>query len=118
MSEIIVHEPLASTIRQEAEAEGIGVERLLDAALRHYRFESQRKKINNEAAWWRALPASARTPFAGEFVAIHNQQVVDHDQDEESLRKRVRARYGKTAVLVTPADGPRELRVVSTRLTP
>ena len=115
MSELVVHEPLASTIRQEAEAEGIGVERLLDAALRHYRFEAQRKKIVGEAEWWRALPAETRAPFAGEYVAIHSKQVVDHDRDEESLRKRVRAKYGKTAVLVTPAEGPRELRLVGTR---
>jgi len=37
MSEIVVHEPLASAIRQEAEAEGIGVEILLDTALHHER---------------------------------------------------------------------------------
>ncbi len=118
MSEIVVHEPLASYIRQEAEAEGIGVESLLDPALRHYRFEAQRKKINSEAEWWRTLPADARAPYAGEFVAIHNRQIVDHGSDEESLRQRVRARYGKTAVLVTPAEGQRELHVVSTRLAP
>ncbi len=116
MSEIVVHEPLASTIRQEAEAEGIGVESLLDAALRHYRFEAQRKKINSEAEWWRTLPADARAMYAGEFVAIHNRQVVDHDRDEESLRTRVRVKYGKTAVLITPAERQRELRVISTRL--
>ena len=116
MSELVVHEPLASTIRQEAEAEGIGVESLLHAALRHYRFEAQRKKIAGEAEWWRTLPPETSTPFAGEFVAIHNKQVVDHDRDEESLRKRIRAKYGKIAVLITPADGPRELHVVSTHL--
>lgn len=116
MSEIVVHEPLASYIRQEAEAEGIGVESLLDAALRHYRFEAQRKKINSEAEWWRALPAEARAPYAGESVAVHNRQVVDHDHDEEALRKRVRIKYGKTAILITPAEGPRELRIISTRL--
>jgi hypothetical protein len=117
MSEIVVREPLASQIRQEAEAEGVGVESLLDAALRHYRFEAQRKKINVEAEWWRTRPAKARAHYAGEFVAIHDKQVVDHDPDEESLRKRVRARYGKTAILITPAEGQRELRLVSTRLT-
>lgn len=116
MSELVVREPLASTIRQEAEAEGIGVESLLDAALRHYRFEAQRRKIAGEAEWWRARPTEVRTPYADEFVAVHNRQVVDHDRDEESLRKRVRAKYGRTAILITPARGPRELRLVSTRL--
>jgi len=117
MSEIVLREPLASQIRQEAESEGIGIESLIEAALRHYRFEAQRKKINSESEWWRAAPPEIRAAYAGEFVAIHNKQVVDHDQDEETLRKRVRARYGKIAVLLTPAEGQRQLRIVSTRLT-
>ena len=116
MSEIIVSEPLASQIRQEAETEGVGVESLIEAALRHYRFEAQRKKINGEAEWWRTVTPQVRARYAGEFVAVHNKQVVDHDKDEEALRKRIRTRYGKTAVLLTPAEGQRELRIVSTRL--
>jgi hypothetical protein len=116
MSELVVREPLASTIRQEAEAEGIGVESLHDAALRHYRFEAQRKKINGESEWWRAALPQVRAQYAGEYVAVHNRQVIDHDPDEETLRRRVRAKYGKTAVLLTPAEGRRTLRIVSTRL--
>ncbi len=116
MGEIVVREPLASYIRQGAEAEGIGVENLLDAALHHYRCEAQRKKINGEAEWWRAVSPEIRANYAKEFVAIHNRQVIDHDRDEDALRKRIRARYGKVAVLLTPAEGQRELRIVSTRL--
>jgi len=51
-------------------------------------------------------------------VAIHLHAVVDHDKSEEALRKRIRAKYGKTAVLIAPSHGRRELRIVSTRLTP
>ena len=117
MGDIVLSEPLASQIRREAEAQGVPVEQFLEAALRHYRFEAQRTKINAEAQWWRAAPPELRAQYAGEFVAVHNQQVVDHDRDEENLRRRVRARYGKTAVLLTPAEGRRELRIVSTRLS-
>jgi len=117
MSDIVLGEPLASQIRREAEAQGIPVEKLIEAALRRYRFEAQRAKINAEALWWRTAPADTQAQYAGEFVAVHNQQVVDHDRDEESLRQRIRARYGKTAILLTPAEGRRELRIVSTRLS-
>ena len=117
MSEIVLGEPLASQIRREAETQGLAVEELIEAALRHYRFQAQRAKINAEAQWWRAAPSETRARYAGEFVAIHDRQVVDHDHDEESLRKRIRAKYGKTAVLLTPAEGRRELRIVSTRLS-
>jgi hypothetical protein len=42
---------------------------------------------------------------------------VDHDPDEGVLRHRIRARFGKLAVLISPSEGRREWRMVSTRLT-
>ena len=117
MSEIVLHEPLASQIKQEAEAEGIGVESLIESALRHYRFQLQRKKIDAESEWWQAATPEVRARYATEFVAIHHQQVVDHDRDEEALRKRIRAKYGKTPILISLAEGRRELRIVSTHLS-
>lgn len=116
MSEIVLHEPLASQLQQQAEAEGVKVESLVESALRHYRFQSQRKKIDAESRWWQGVASDMRAQYAEEFVAIHHQSVIDHDRDEEALRKRVRSKYGKTAVLITPAAGRRELRVVSTNL--
>jgi hypothetical protein len=116
MSEIVLREPLASRLRQEAEARGVDVESLIDSALRHYRFQSQRDKLNVESEWWRTAPPEFRARYAGEFVAIHEKSIVDHDADEESLRKRIRAKYGKIPVLVTPAEGRRNLRIVNTRL--
>ncbi|MEK7278750.1 MAG: DUF5678 domain-containing protein, partial [Chloroflexota bacterium] len=67
-------------------------------------FQAQRKKIDAEAEWWRAVSPETRARYSGEFVAIHNRQVVDHDRDEDKLRKRIRAKFGKTAVLLTPAE--------------
>jgi hypothetical protein len=115
MSDIVLHEPLASYIRDEAQAQGVEVEQLISAALRRYRFQMQEDKIKAESAWWQSLPLEARAGFAGAFVAIHGQEVVDHDPDEEALRKRIRKRFGKTAVLITPAEGRREFHIVSTR---
>lgn len=116
MSELVVHEPLASEIRDAARAEGMDAESLLAAALRHYRFQAQRNKVDDESRWWRDAPGEMRAKYAGEHVAIHSHAVVDHDRDEDVLRRRIRAHYGKTAVLITRADGPGELRFVSTRL--
>jgi hypothetical protein len=116
MGELIVSEPLASQIRREAEAQGTTVEALLETALRHARFEAQRRKIQAESAWWRSLPAEARARYAGQFVAVHNQAVIDYDRDEETLRKRIRAKYAKTPILLTPAERRREYRIVSTHL--
>ncbi|MEW5870788.1 MAG: DUF5678 domain-containing protein [Chloroflexota bacterium] len=115
MSDLILSEPLASQIRREAAAQGVNADTLIEEALRHYRFKVQKEKIRAESAWWQSCPPETRAGYGDEYVAIHNQQVIDHDSDEETLRKRIRARYGKTAVLITPAAGQPELRMISTR---
>jgi hypothetical protein len=116
MAEIVLGEPLASQIRDVAEAEGVPVESLIGAALRHYTFQAQRTKLDAEARWWWAASPEQRSAYAGQYVAVHRQEVVDHDRDEAALRGRVRARFGKVAVLISPAEGRREWRMVSTRL--
>ncbi|MBI5566973.1 MAG: hypothetical protein HY870_18895 [Chloroflexi bacterium] len=116
MGEIVLHEPLASQLRHEAEAEGLPVEHLIEAALRQYRFQAQRKKLTAEAAWWQSVGPEMQAQFTGEFVAVHQRAVIDHDGDETALRQRVRARFPKTAVLIAPAQGRRELRMISSML--
>ena len=117
MSDLIVKEPLASQLRQQAEAQGMTPEEFLEAAMRRARFEANRRAIEDESAWWRGAAPSLRAQYAGEFVAVHNHSVVDHDPDEEVLRKRIRDRFGYIPILLTPAEGQREYRIVSTRLT-
>jgi hypothetical protein len=38
--------------------------------------------------------------FDGEFVAIYQQRIVDHDKDIASLMKRIRKKYPLSQVLV------------------
>ena len=116
MGEILLSEPLASAIRRDAETEGLTVEAFLESALRHYRFEAQRRKIASESSWWWSVEPEVRSRYAGEFVAIHEHAVVDHDRDEEAMRRRIRSQYSKAAILITPAEYRRSLRLVSTRL--
>jgi hypothetical protein len=115
MSEIVLGEPLASQIRETAQAHGIPVENLIEAALRQFRFQSQQAKLNAEAEWWDGVPSAKKQTYAGGYVAVHHREVVDHDSDEEALRRRVRVRFGKVAVLISPAEGRRVWRMVSTR---
>jgi len=38
--------------------------------------------------------------FDGEFVAVHEQRVVDHDRDVSALMKRIEAKYSADRVFV------------------
>lgn len=40
--------------------------------------------------------------YAGEYIAMHNGDVVDHDVDRIALRKRIRKSFGNQSVFVTP----------------
>lgn len=111
-----VSEELAGVIKEEATTRGMSVEEFLRSAIKRERTLATRQKMEQDQTWWLALPLSKRVKYEGEFVAVHNQKLIDHDKDEETLYKRVRKKYGKTSVLVMPAEGPREIRVYSPRI--
>lgn len=116
MTNLQVSDKLAEEIRKEAEARGLPVEAFLRSAVRRERTLADRRKIEQEQEWWLKQPLSERAKYEGEYVAVHNQTLVDHDQDESALHNRIRAKYGKTPVLIMPAEGPREIRILSPRL--
>jgi hypothetical protein len=42
--------------------------------------------------------------YAGQHVAIHEGQLVDHDEDAMALVQRVSERFGRTPILITRVD--------------
>lgn len=116
MSSLSISDQLMREIQSEATMRGMVVEDFLRAVLRRERTLADRRKIEQEQEWWLTRPLNERAAYAGKFVAVHNQTVVDSDKDEDALYQRVRAKFGKTAVLIIPAEGPREIRIFSPRL--
>ncbi len=116
MAVLQVSEDLVNTIREEATIRGLTIESFLHGAVARERTLSDRRKIEREQGWWLSLPLSERAKYQGEYVAVHNSQLVDHDLDKIALYKRVRARYGNTAVLIMPAEGPQEIVLRSPRI--
>jgi hypothetical protein len=77
------------------------------AAMETFDQPAQEQRHNHlaaeQAAWSARLPEE-RKPYLGEFVAVREGQVVDHDADQRALYLRARARFGHTLVLVIPAE--------------
>ena len=117
MSTLEVSEELARVIRKEADARGVPLEDFLRSAIRRKRTIADCEALAREQAWWRDVPTEVRSHYAGEFVAIHMQQVVDHDRDDAVLYRRVRERFGATPVLLIPAEGPQDIVIRSPRLS-
>jgi hypothetical protein len=110
-----ISEELADEIKKEAQARGKSVEDFLKSAIQRQRSFGDRQKIETEQEWWMNRPLSKRAKYEGEYVAIHNKQLVDHDKNEVAFYLRVREKFGNTAVLIIPAEGPRDVHICSLR---
>ncbi len=109
-------EKLASDIQWEAELQGLQVEQLLTKALRYQQQLYRSQRLKDELSWYEFQPLDYRAQFVGEFVAVYNHAVVDHDSDRHTLNQRISEEYGPIPILVIPAEGPREIRVYSPKV--
>jgi len=75
-----------------------------------------RRKIEQEQEWWLNLPAEERAKYNGEFIAVRDRRLIDHDTDAGVLYRRIRAKYGNEPVLLMPAEGPKEIQIYSSVL--
>ncbi len=74
--------------------------------------------IEREEAAFRRLHPDLRRDYPGQFVAIHDESVVDHDDDQVALFLRVRERFPGQFVWVAPVqESPEEMyRIYSPKL--
>ena len=113
LSEPTVQITLRPDVREElernAEQADKSIDDLINEAIEEYFYARQIEKLNNEIAAYEQMHGDLWQQFAGQWVAIHHQKLVDHDADDVALYRRVRARYGRTSVLIrrvgkTPVD--------------
>jgi len=76
----------------------------------------QRQLLTEQKAWF-AQPTEAKLRYQGEFVAVRDGSVVDHDPDHRSLYLRVRERFGQQPIPILRASQSalREFSFRSTR---
>ena len=72
-----------------------------EAYPRPYYSPQHAQMLQEEVAFDAMLPELLGR-YPNEFVAMAQQQVVDHDQDEIALANRVHTRYPDTLILIRP----------------
>lgn len=114
---VLVADQVFAELVPIAEEENKEISELVNEALRKYLWEARERKIERETEAYRTLHAELKQRFSGEYVAIHDGELVDHDADRRALSRRVRQKYGNAAVLITPVeDEPeREFLILSPR---
>ncbi len=93
---------LADQLQNEAARRHTSVEMLANDWLEEQLWEVKREKINEEAARFRAQHSELLAQYAGQYIAMRDGIVIDHDADLAALHNRVRARYGDEPILMTP----------------
>lgn len=97
---------------QVAEVVDVDVPTLLDQAVRDYLDRLAEPKIIAESEAFQTMHTELLQRYGGEYVAIHNGEVVDHDANLCALNRRIRALYGRIAVLLQQVTEQPEIELV------
>lgn len=107
MSSITLQPQLMEQLEKIASERDVRPGELVESALRTYLRQLDREKIKAEVAAFQAMHTELAEQYMGEYVAIHDGGVVDHDRDFRALHSRVRQRFGRQAVLLRRVEaGP------------
>ncbi len=101
MATIRVEPELYSRIEQAAQEQNTSAEVLLGEAVRQYLWELDRRKISEESAIYRRRHPELKARYLGQFIAMRNGEVVDHDITFDTLMRRVRQRFHSLPVMIT-----------------
>ena len=108
---IVLEPDIAEQIAQIATETENDVDSLVDQALRTYLRQYQREKIRSEMEKFDAQKSALLAQYAGQYVAMHQGNVIDHDLDLRALHLRVFEKLGHKPVLLkqVTAEPEREL---------
>jgi len=100
METIELKPDLRETLEQVARQQLSSVNVLVNQAVEDYLREQQRAKLDREITAFESMHAKLKQEHLGKWVAIHEEKLVDHDQDVSALYHRVRTQYGKISILI------------------
>ncbi len=100
MTTVVLRPELSETLQSDARGSNKTLTELVNEVVERYLHMRQQEKLDQEIAAYTALHPHLLTTYPGQWVAIHNQNVVDHDVDGAVLYRRIRIKYGRTSVLI------------------
>jgi hypothetical protein len=89
-------------------------DRLTEATGAGTETQAPSRDFKSDLAWYEANRAALEGQYPGEYLAIINASVVDHDGDFERLAGRVFVKFGRGPICM-PRVGRRLIRVRSPR---
>ena len=108
MPTIVIEPELYKRVEQAAREHNISTREILSQATRHYLWELSRRKISEESKIYRQQHMQLKAKYLGQYIAMRDGQVVEHDVDFNSLRHRIRQRFGHAPVMITRVEDTAE----------
>lgn len=65
---------------------------------------NRHQQIAVEQAAWFKRPLTERQQFRGEFVALRDGAVIDHDHDQRTLYLRIKSNFGRAPIAILNAN--------------
>ncbi len=93
-------EKTAHELAQLARARAVEPSALAEEAIRTYLRSEAQHAMEQEAEAFRRLHADLCATIPGQYAAIFQGQLVDHDVDQLALFQRIEARFGGLPVLI------------------
>lgn len=100
--QLLLPEYIVNKLQRAAKLKAMDIPRLLDEVVDRYLEEKVLSQIEKEQQSYEAQHDQLLEQYKGEYIAMQNGQVIDHDSDRVALSHRVRARYGNAPMLITP----------------
>jgi hypothetical protein len=104
MPVVTVETELYKRVEEAAQENKASVDEILAEAVQLYLWERDRRKISEESAIYREQHKQLKTQYLGQYIAMQNGRVVDHDTDFTALRQRIRQRFKDAPVMITLVD--------------
>ena len=87
-------------LQQVATQRAAEVSALAEQIIREFLREQAQKKMKREMEAFRTMHAELLAQYQGEYVAVHEKKVIDHDSDQLALFLRVDEQYPDVPILI------------------
>src|SRR4051812_2212210 len=99
MTPIAIRDELIASLERYAQEQGTDVEALVNEWVERQLALAREQKIREESARFRSQHKSLRAAYMGQYVAMQNGTVLDHDADVHQLYIRIKEQFGNEPVL-------------------
>ena len=117
-SSIALQPDLVERVHRITKSKGTTVKDFVNQAVREHLEQLEDQKLKAEVQAFERMHPQLVKQYLGQFVAVHEGQIVDADVDFETLFLRVEKRLGDVPVLIRPVsvEPTPELRAPGPRL--